>query len=79
MRQGIIAHATLRPLGAALSPAAMAEVDALAARQVRRLADLGLQTRSAKPRAMWLRTNQIIATPGTSERHVIAMTMPMSV
>lgn len=42
MRQGIIAHATLRRPGAALSAAAMAEVDVLADRQVRRLAALGL-------------------------------------
>jgi 4-hydroxy-tetrahydrodipicolinate synthase len=41
-RQGIIAHATLRKPGAGLSQQAMAEVDALAARQARRLHDLGL-------------------------------------
>lgn len=40
-RQGIIAHPTLRRPGASLSAAAMAEVDALADRQARRLAALG--------------------------------------
>jgi 4-hydroxy-tetrahydrodipicolinate synthase len=42
MRQGIIAHATLRRPGPALTPATMAEVDALAERQARRLSELGL-------------------------------------
>lgn len=42
MRQGIIAHATLRRPGPALTAATMAEVDALATRQARRLAELGL-------------------------------------
>jgi 4-hydroxy-tetrahydrodipicolinate synthase len=41
MQQGIIAHATLRRPGPALSAATMAEVDALAERQARRLAALG--------------------------------------
>ena len=41
-RQGIIAHATLRKPGAGLSQQAIAEVDALAMRQTRRLQDLGL-------------------------------------
>ena len=41
-RQGIIAHATLRKPGAGLTPQAMAEVDALAVRQERRLAQLDL-------------------------------------
>lgn len=40
--QGVIAHPTLRKPGAALSQAAMAEVDALAARQAKRLRALGL-------------------------------------
>lgn len=35
--------------------------------------------RITKPRAMWLRTNQIIARPGKSENTVIAITRPMSV
>ena len=42
MKQGIIAHPTLRRPGGALTPATMAEVDAIAARQARKLADLGL-------------------------------------
>lgn len=42
MRQGIIAHPTLRRPGPTLTAAAMAEVDALAERQARRLAELGL-------------------------------------
>jgi 4-hydroxy-tetrahydrodipicolinate synthase len=42
MKQGIIAHPTLRRPGGALTAATMAEVDAIAARQVRKLADLGL-------------------------------------
>lgn len=42
MRQGLIAHATLRRPGPTLSAAARAEVDALAIRQARRLAELGL-------------------------------------
>jgi hypothetical protein len=37
------------------------------------------QARKVKPRAILLRTNQIIATPGKSDRHVMAMTMPKSV
>ncbi len=41
-RQGVIAHATLRKPGAGLTAMAMAEVDALAARQATRLKDLGL-------------------------------------
>jgi 4-hydroxy-tetrahydrodipicolinate synthase len=41
-RQGIIAHPTLRKPGAGLSAVAMAEVDLLAARQARKLAELGL-------------------------------------
>ena len=41
-QQGIIAHPTLRKPGAGLTKAAIAEVDALAARQERRLAELGL-------------------------------------
>lgn len=39
-RQGLIAHPTLRRPGAALSAATMAEIDALALRQARRLAAL---------------------------------------
>ena len=35
--------------------------------------------RTIKPREMWLRTSQIIPTPGTKDRHVIAMTIPISV
>jgi len=42
MKQGIIAHPTLRRPGGALTVATMAEVDAIAARQARKLADLGL-------------------------------------
>ena len=41
-RQGIIAHPTLRKPGPGLTAAAMAEIDALDARQVMRLAELGL-------------------------------------
>jgi 4-hydroxy-tetrahydrodipicolinate synthase len=41
-RQGIIRHATLRKPGVGLSAAAIAEVDILAARQQRRLAELGI-------------------------------------
>jgi 4-hydroxy-tetrahydrodipicolinate synthase len=41
-RQGIIAHPTLRKPGAGLTPATKAEIDALAARQEKRLSDLGL-------------------------------------
>lgn len=41
-KQGIIAHPTLRKPGAGLSSQAIAEIDALAARQQRRLSDLGL-------------------------------------
>ena len=41
MRQGIIAHPTLRRPGAGLSAATVAEVDALAARQAQRLRQLG--------------------------------------
>lgn len=41
-KRGVIAHATLRKPGAALSPAAQAEVDALAERQESRLKTLGL-------------------------------------
>lgn len=41
-KQGIIAHPTLRKPGAALSSQAIAEIDALAARQQRRLSALGL-------------------------------------
>jgi 4-hydroxy-tetrahydrodipicolinate synthase len=40
--QGIIAHPTLRRPGAGLAPRAVAEVDALARRQARRLEGLGL-------------------------------------
>ena len=42
MKQGIIAHPTLRRPGGALTAATMAEVDAIAARQARKLAELGL-------------------------------------
>jgi 4-hydroxy-tetrahydrodipicolinate synthase len=42
VQQGIIAHPTLRKPGAGLTATAMAEVDALAARQARKLAELGL-------------------------------------
>jgi 4-hydroxy-tetrahydrodipicolinate synthase len=41
-RQGVIAHPTLRKPGAALAPAATAEIDALAERQAARLRALGL-------------------------------------
>lgn len=41
-QQGIISHPTVRRPGAGLSPMDIAEVDALAARQAKRLADLGL-------------------------------------
>ncbi|MFL4472093.1 dihydrodipicolinate synthase family protein [Tateyamaria armeniaca] len=41
-QQGIIAHPTLRKPGAGLSAQAIGEIDALATRQKRRLADLGL-------------------------------------
>lgn len=41
VRQGIIAHPTLRKPGAGLTPATMAEVDALALRQTARLTALG--------------------------------------
>ena len=41
-QQGIIAHPTLRKPGAGLTAAAIAEIDALAARQERRLTALGL-------------------------------------
>lgn len=41
-KQGIIAHPTLRKPGAGLSSQAIAEIDALAARQQRRLSALGL-------------------------------------
>ncbi|MCV2890999.1 dihydrodipicolinate synthase family protein [Ruegeria aquimaris] len=41
-RQGVIAHPTLRKPGAVLTPAATAEIEALAARQRIRLAQLGL-------------------------------------
>lgn len=41
-QQGVIAHPTLRKPGAALTPAARAEVDVLAARQVQKLAALGM-------------------------------------
>ena len=39
----------------------------------------GPQARKVNPRARWLRTSQIIATPGTSDRQVIAITIPISV
>ncbi len=41
-RQGLIAHSTLRKPGPSLSAAAKAEIDAIASRQQKRLADLGL-------------------------------------
>ena len=41
-RQGIIGHLTLRKPGASLTKAAMSEIDALAARQAKRLSDLGV-------------------------------------
>lgn len=41
-REGVIAHPTLRKPGAGLSDAAKSEIDVLAARQERRLAELGL-------------------------------------
>lgn len=41
-KQGIIAHPTLRKPGAGLTQATRAEIDVLAARQARRLAELGL-------------------------------------
>jgi len=41
-KQGIIAHPTLRQPGPTLSAAAMSEIDILAERQARKLADLGL-------------------------------------
>jgi len=41
-QQGIIAHPTLRKPGAGLTAAARAEIDVLAARQEKRLAELGL-------------------------------------
>lgn len=41
-KQGVIAHDVLRKPGGGLSAATMAEIDAIAARQERRLADLGL-------------------------------------
>jgi 4-hydroxy-tetrahydrodipicolinate synthase len=41
-QQGIIAHPTLRKPGPGLTPAAMAEINALAARQAKRLSELGL-------------------------------------
>ncbi|NNE86663.1 MAG: dihydrodipicolinate synthase family protein [Silicimonas sp.] len=41
-KQGVIAHPTLRKPGAGLTAATVAEVDALADRQARRLAELGL-------------------------------------
>jgi len=41
-QQGVIAHSTVRKPGTGLSPATMAEIDALAVRQARRLHDLGL-------------------------------------
>ncbi|MFG5380495.1 dihydrodipicolinate synthase family protein [Yoonia sp. R2-816] len=42
VRQGIIRHSTLRKPGAGLTAKTIAEIDALAARQTRRLSDLGL-------------------------------------
>ncbi len=42
VRQGIIRHSTLRKPGAGLTAETIAEIDALAARQTRRLSDLGL-------------------------------------
>ena len=41
-KQGIIAHPTLRKPGAGLTDAAIAEIDAIAVRQERKLQDLGL-------------------------------------
>jgi 4-hydroxy-tetrahydrodipicolinate synthase len=41
-KQGVIAHPTIRKPGAGLTPAAIAEVDALAERQETRLKELGL-------------------------------------
>lgn len=41
-KQGVIAHPTLRKPGAGLTAAAIAEIDTLAARQERRLRELGL-------------------------------------
>lgn len=41
-QQGVIAHPTLRKPGAGLTAAAIAEIDALAARQHMRLSALGL-------------------------------------
>ena len=41
-KQGIIGHPTLRKPGASLTKAAMSEIDALAARQAKRLSDLGV-------------------------------------
>ncbi|MGB0608080.1 MAG: dihydrodipicolinate synthase family protein, partial [Paracoccaceae bacterium] len=41
-KQGIIAHPTLRKPGAQLTNQAMAEIDAIAERQTRRLQELGL-------------------------------------
>ncbi|MDJ0820592.1 MAG: dihydrodipicolinate synthase family protein [Paracoccaceae bacterium] len=41
-QQGVITHPTLRKPGAGLTTDAIAEIDALATRQARRLADLGL-------------------------------------
>ena len=42
-RQGIIAHPTFRKPGAGLTAAAIAEIDALASRQVKRLMALDIQ------------------------------------
>lgn len=42
LRQGVLAHPTQRKPGGALSTQAMSEIDALAARQAKRLSDLGL-------------------------------------
>lgn len=42
-KQGVIAHPTLRKPGAALSAESVSEIDAIAARQERRLEDLGLK------------------------------------
>ncbi len=42
VRQGIIRHSTLRKPGAGLTAETIAEIDALAVRQTRRLSDLGL-------------------------------------
>ena len=41
-KQGILGHPTLRKPGASLTKAAMSEIDALAARQAKRLSDLGV-------------------------------------